>query len=273
MIVSPRRDQRDEAQPAAAGLLERSGGDQPGPGLQTLGPRSAREDLLDIAAEQRGVVSGASARLLLVPDQRRQLELRTLAERLWGQLLHRNTLPQSRVRHVEYVSYIPASRTGINFFKQMRRRGAPYKVTSPFGVDDASARMDRLVDGAGLAGFGPGRPDGHDCVVDRIDLSRVGARPAAWVVRGQDVGDPAGGGTHHLAGPDRRMPGSRRDAALHRCGAPARRGCLRHRLPRYRPGALAVRMGSPARGGRRSSPPPAGWATCWDFCWRSTGGG
>ena len=87
----PARDQRDEAQPAAAGLLEGSGGDQPGPGLQTLGPRSVREDLLDVAAEQRGVVPGASARLLLVPDQRRQLELRTLAERLWGQLLHRNT--------------------------------------------------------------------------------------------------------------------------------------------------------------------------------------
>ena len=126
----------------------------------------------------------------------------------------------------------------------MRRGGARYKVTSPFGVDDASARVGRLVDESRLAGSGAGRPDGHDRVVDRIDLSRVGARPGGLGGAGADVGDPAGDRTHHLAGSDRRLPGPRGGAALHRRGAPPRRGRLRDRLPRHRPGELALRMGS-----------------------------
>src|SRR4051794_41175202 len=125
----------------------------------------------------------------------------------------------------------------------MRRYGAPYKLTSPFGVDDASARVARMVDGAGLAGSGPGRPDGHGRVVDCVDLSRVGARPRGVGSTGADVGNPAGRRTYHLAGPGRGLPGSRGGTALHRGGAPPRRGRFRDRLPRHRSRALAVRMG------------------------------
>src|SRR3954463_16674629 len=53
-------DQGNEAEAAAAGVLERAGGDLPRPALQTLGPGSGREDLLDVAAEQCGIPPRAS---------------------------------------------------------------------------------------------------------------------------------------------------------------------------------------------------------------------